>query len=85
MLRCFALFLLISAGDAFCPTFHCRQTVPTRLNSAAVDEDISVQWDLFKKHHAKGEWKGIWTSYDYIGDVVDETVARYGKMFAKIR
>ena len=38
-------------------------------------DDAEVQWDLFKKHHAKGSWKGIWTTYDYIGDVKDETVA----------
>jgi hypothetical protein len=38
-------------------------------------DDPSIQWDLFTKHHAKGSWKGIWTSYDYIGDVIDETVA----------
>lgn len=39
-----------------------------------VDDD-AVQWDLFNKHHAKGSWKGVWTSYDYIGDIIDETVA----------
>jgi hypothetical protein len=39
------------------------------------NDDPTIQWDLFNKHHAKGSWKGIWTSYDYIGDVIDETVA----------
>ena len=39
------------------------------------DDDIAIQWNLFKKHHAKGSWKGIWTSYDYMGDLLDETVA----------
>jgi len=38
-------------------------------------DDPSVQWDLFNTHHAKGSWKGVWTTYDYIGDVMDETVA----------
>jgi len=47
---------------------------------AEIEDDSEIQWDLFTKHHAKGgddaaSWKGIWTSYDYIGDVVDETVA----------
>jgi hypothetical protein len=45
------------------------------LASTAVQDDPSIQWDLFKKHHARGSWKGVWTSYDYIGDVIDETVA----------
>ena len=38
-------------------------------------DDPTIQWDLFNKHHAKGSWKGVWTSYDYIGDVIDETIA----------
>ena len=38
-------------------------------------DDAAVQWELFNKHHAKGSWKGVWTSHDYIGDVIDETVA----------
>jgi hypothetical protein len=52
-----------------------RKTI--RLPSSPFDEadDVEIQWDLFKKHHAKGSWKGIWTTYDYIGDVQDETVA----------
>lgn len=37
-------------------------------------EDV-LQWDLFTKHHAKGKWRGTWTTYDYMGDVIDSTVA----------
>lgn len=45
-------------------------------SSIPVDtNDAAIQWELFKKHHAKGSWKGIWTTYDFIGDVIDETVA----------
>jgi hypothetical protein len=47
-------------------------------DTAAIPEqldDSAIQWELFKKHHAKGSWKGIWTTFDYIGDVIDETVA----------
>ena len=40
------------------------------------EEDIVRQWDLFKKYHAKGQWRGTWTSYDYIGDEIDSTLAR---------
>jgi hypothetical protein len=39
--------------------------------------DPSIQWDLFKDHHARGSWKWEWTTYDCIlGDIIDETVAR---------
>jgi len=38
-------------------------------------DDEAVQWELFQKHHARGSWRGVWTSHDYIGDVIDETVA----------
>lgn len=43
-------------------------------DSAEVD-DSAIQWELFNKHHAKGSWKGVWTTYDYIGDIIDETIA----------
>lgn len=39
------------------------------------EDDPVIQWELFNKHHVKGSWKGVWTSYNYIGDVIDETVA----------
>mmetsp|Transcript_16387 Transcript_16387/g.46888 ORF Transcript_16387/g.46888 Transcript_16387/m.46888 type:complete len:420 (+) Transcript_16387:145-1404(+) len=42
--------------------------------SEEIDDD-AVQWELFNKHHAKGSWRGVWTTHDYIGDVIDETVA----------
>ena len=38
-------------------------------------DDPELQWQLFKRYHARGSWKGIWTTYDYIGDVLTETVA----------
>ena len=53
-----------------------KKTKSSALWSAAVEEETQIQWDLFKKHHALGSWKGVWTSYDYIGDVIDETIAR---------
>mmetsp|Transcript_18169 Transcript_18169/g.25201 ORF Transcript_18169/g.25201 Transcript_18169/m.25201 type:complete len:390 (-) Transcript_18169:1930-3099(-) len=33
------------------------------------------EWNLFKLHHAPGSWKGVWTSYNIDGDVIDETIA----------
>ncbi len=39
------------------------------------EEETALQWGLFQKYHARGSWKGIWTTYDYLGDVMDETVA----------
>jgi len=45
---------------------------PPRMSK---EEEDKVQWDLFMKHHARGKWRGTWTTYDYMGDVVDETLA----------
>ena len=51
------------------------QSSDLKLSNTNQNEGAVQQWDLFKKHHAKGSWKGVWTTYDYMGDVVDETVA----------
>lgn len=55
-------------------TMSCRHTT---LAAAAGGEpdDPDLQWNLYQKYHARGSWKGIWTTYDYIGDVLDEAVA----------
>jgi hypothetical protein len=69
------LLLGVSTVAAFTAS-PIRVRKATFLHSATGGEDdSSIQWDLFKKHHAKGSWKGVWTTYDYIGDVIDETVA----------
>lgn len=48
----------------------------TSNDSDTDDEDETVlQWQLFQEHHALGSWKGLWTTYDSMGDVVDEVVA----------
>jgi hypothetical protein len=39
------------------------------------EEEKALQWDLFTKHQAKGKWRGNWVSYDYMGDIIDETTA----------
>lgn len=45
---------------------------PPTLSS---QEENAIQWELFTKHQAKGKWRGIWTTYDYMGDIMDETIA----------
>ncbi len=67
-----------------------KTSTPTRLHDVKImndgggspdaprspQEDAALQWDLFTKHHAKdGEWWGTWTTYDYMGDVKDSTIA----------
>ncbi|CAJ1940438.1 unnamed protein product [Cylindrotheca closterium] len=47
----------------------------TTTSTPSETDDAALQWELFNKHHAKGSWKGIWTTYNFIGDVIDETVA----------
>lgn len=54
--------------------------------AAPTDDNINLQWQLFGKHHARcsnlderspiktTSWVGKWTTYDYVGDVVLETL-----------
>lgn len=39
----------------------------------APEEEQAIQWDLFTKHQAQGQWRGNWVTYDYMGDIIDET------------
>lgn len=76
--------VVTSSSRAFAPLYAAsvQRTAPSALFSSAPPPDATqeldeaaIQWELLRKHHAKGSWKGIWTSYNYIGDVIDETVA----------
>ena len=42
---------------------------------ANADSDAALQWELFNKHHAGRSWRGTWSTLDYMGDVIDETLA----------
>jgi len=33
------------------------------------------QWELFRQYQAKGSWRGNWITYDYMGDIVDSSLA----------
>ncbi len=70
------------------PSLNLRQSIfpsLSSLQSASNDDDgieefdnpEEVQWTLFNKHHARGNWRGTWTTYDFMGDVQDVTVGRY--------
>jgi hypothetical protein len=92
VVSCFSSGLVTSpfvTVDAFAPTImvqHNKAMRTTRFSSLAAsasmeegssaEEDVERQWDLFQRHHAIGSWKGVWTSHDYLGDVVDTTIAR---------
>lgn len=55
---------------------HLRSTNQSPDAPKTPEEDAALQWDLFTRYHAvNGEWWGTWTSYDYMGDVTDSTVA----------
>lgn len=41
-----------------------------------IEEDAALQWEMFTRHHAlDGEWWGTWSTYNYMGDLEDSTVA----------
>jgi len=76
--------LLLQDAGAFLPsssTFARRTAAspgsPSHLFASEDDDgdDNAIQWELFQKYHNKGSWKGIWTTYDYMGDVSLETIA----------
>ena len=78
----FSLLTSVRIVDSFTPSrFHTQIKSSSRVGKLQSSQspfeepsDDEIQWDLFNKHHAKGSWKGVWTTYDYIGDVLDETV-----------
>ena len=38
-------------------------------------EEEDLQWNLFLKNQALGQWRGTWTSYNFMGDIIDTTTA----------
>jgi hypothetical protein len=58
--------------------YPLRVTTTTRMESSTspstADNDNAIQWELFRKYHI-GNWKGVWTTYNYMGDVDIETIA----------
>lgn len=87
-----ALLFLVSLGsswiDAFVlPPSHSsfskwQQSNNRGLSSSSKEtlDSAQIQWDLFQKHHI-GNFKGIWTTYDYMGDVKLETMASVDSQF----
>jgi hypothetical protein len=66
---------LIHSSQSF-TTPTTRPCATTSLASSLGEpDDPDLQWNLYKQYHARGSWKGIWTTYDYMGDVLDEVVA----------
>jgi hypothetical protein len=63
-----------------------RQSAVATADATQLDEDAisSMQWALLLKHHAQPEssnpnnmtvWKGLWTTYDDMGNVLLDSVA----------
>ena len=72
----------LNLRQSISPSLSLLRSVPNdddeeeeELMDALSPED--VQWSLFNKYHARGNWRGSWTTYDFMGDVQDVTVARY--------
>jgi len=76
--------IVFASGVGFCEAFLPQSSYracsrPTNIFSSQGEPDNpELQWSLFRKHQAPApitEWKGIWTTYDYMGDVMDEAIA----------
>lgn len=83
-----AIGTMMYSASAFSPLFSSRPKSFAQLKMSEnieseldledpkkLAEDVQRQWDLFTKHHVKGRWRGTWTTYDYMGDEVDSTMA----------
>ncbi|GAX10301.1 hypothetical protein FisN_3Lh502 [Fistulifera solaris] len=69
---------LIHGNQSFitpCWTRPSPRSSSSLTSSKGEPDDPDLQWNLYKQYHARGSWKGIWTTYDYMGDVLDEVVA----------
>ena len=70
---------LPTTSGSFCSTSTILKSTDGGIAGAppklSDEEEAAFQWDLFTKHQAKGKWRGNWVSYDYMGDVIDETTA----------
>ena len=83
-----AILLLQQGSTAFTPNFKSlssgyNNNDALRSTKDAIESseqsnlsDDELQWKLFKQHHASNKrWKGTWTTLDYMGDTIDETMA----------
>lgn len=48
--------------------------IESTTSASTANDDNAIQWELFRKYHL-GKWKGVWTTYNYMGDVDIETIA----------
>ena len=58
-------------------TIRLHQTNGSPDAPKTIEEDAALQWNLFTEHHVQkdGEWWGSWSTYNYMGDLEDSTVA----------
>ena len=54
----------------------CSSTSRLRANAAIAPSTASSQWDLFCEQHV-GQWRGLWETYDVLGDKIDVTEAMF--------
>lgn len=60
---------------AYSSTGRSRRALRTdQFHSETQEGGTDVQWELFKQHHV-GSWKGLWTTYDAMGDKLLESAA----------
>lgn len=62
----------VTSRNSPVPSTQIYSEAPARLTA---EEEAALQWDTFVKYQARGKWRGTWTTYDYMGDVLDTTTA----------
>ena len=67
---------LSSSRPSSTSRLHVSNGSPDPDAPKTIEEDAALQWDMFTRHHAlDGEWWGTWSTYNYMGDLEDSTVA----------
>jgi hypothetical protein len=58
--------------DTTSPNNNDRNDSSSSNDQKKREEEAMIQWELFQKYHAPDDtrttWKGIWTTYNYMGD-----------------
>ena len=90
LFQCVASLLSVAMVESFAPMSSLvgnssQRTNTIELNSSnngisgtaptlSQEEEENLQWNLFLKNHAKGQWRGSWTTYNFMGDIIDNTM-----------
>ena len=69
----------------FSPSSSSSSLFVSSSNELEPEDDTSIQWELFNKHHVKGSWKGIWLVDIHVDSISDSIVVKIVDSFHVVR